>query len=65
MFATRSLKALVASVAVVIALFVAAVPAYARPGNGNRHKSSTDAGLSDLCTQLYGAGATCTYIPLT
>ena len=65
MFATRSLKAFVASIAVVIALFVAAVPAYARPGNGNGHKSSSDSGLSDLCTQLYGPGATCIVIPLT
>jgi hypothetical protein len=32
--ATRSLKALVASLAVVIALFVAAVPANAKPGGG-------------------------------
>jgi hypothetical protein len=31
---TRSLKAFVASLAVVIALLVAAVPANAKPGNG-------------------------------
>jgi hypothetical protein len=33
--AIRTLKAFVASLAVVVALMVAAVPASARPGNGN------------------------------
>ena len=33
--AIRSMKAFVASLAVVIALLVAAVPASAKPGNGN------------------------------
>jgi hypothetical protein len=38
---TRSLKAFVASLAIVVALLVAAVPASAKPGNGNgRHGSN-------------------------
>jgi len=68
LFATRSLKAFVASVAVVIALFVAAVPAYAKPGNGSgrgSHQGSTNSGLTDLCAQDFGPGATCFVIPLT
>ena len=66
MFATRSLKALVATVALVIALFVVAAPAYARPGNGNGHKTSTPTAPSyaDLCA-LYFPGQTCIFIGLS
>jgi len=67
LFATRSLKAFVASVAVVIALFVAAVPAYAKPGNGNGHGSHQGSGtsLADQCVIDFGPGATCFVVPLT
>jgi hypothetical protein len=40
--AVRSLKALVASFAVVIALAVAAVPASAKPGNGRGGKQTSN-----------------------
>ena len=56
MFATRSLKALVASVAVVIALFVAAVPAYARPGNGNNPKGQRVSQPTYGCVPDLGCG---------
>jgi len=50
--AVRSLKALFASLAVVIALFVAAVPANAKSGsgNGNGHKAPVSMGsYEDWC----------------
>ena len=64
--ATRSLKAFVASLAVVIALFVAAVPANARPGNGHSRGGSGGSGSTtyDPCAPVIAAGGTCYYFGL-
>lgn len=61
--ATRSLKALVASCAVAIALFVAAAPAAAKPGGGNGRggKQVSEPPTYDWCP----AGYTCVVFPLS
>jgi hypothetical protein len=52
--AIRSLKAFAASLAVVVALFVAAVPASAKPGNGRGgSKGSTPPPTYDWCPPGY------------
>jgi len=57
-----ALRSLVASIAVVIALFVAAVPAHAKPGNGNGQKPQhgpTAESLSDYYCALFFPGQNC------
>jgi len=64
LFATRSLKAFVASVVVVLALLVAAAPAFARPGNGRGSQKGSGGSGTNYCLIDFGPGATCFIVGL-